>query len=130
MQNQPINLDRPSCYYYNYYFMSGGYFVQNVPSFIIWIKYISIGHRTYKMLLGSEYPAIKKVGLEGQVFSVIAMAAMLVGYRLIAYTALMRFWCCKKIGRGAYMFSFATYIYCLIAICATMKLLQGVRLQV
>jgi len=34
-------------------FLLGGYFVQNVPAFIAWIKYISVGHYTYKLLLGS-----------------------------------------------------------------------------
>ncbi|GAY59476.1 hypothetical protein CUMW_194690, partial [Citrus unshiu] len=98
-----------------YFFMSGACFVQNVPSFITWIKYMSIVITLTKCCWGLGrsqvihtlvippidiawlYPSIKKVGLEGQVFSVIAMVAMLVGYRLIAYTALMRIWCCKKI---------------------------------
>lgn len=122
-----------------FFVMSGGYFVQNVPSFIAWIKCMSIGHHTYKMLLGSqykpietypcdssdgfclvgEYPAIKKVGLDGRLFSVIVMVAMLIGYRLIAYNALMRIGVTKN-GRGAYIFYFL-HICCLIAICATEK---------
>ncbi|KAH9650846.1 ABC transporter G family member 9 [Citrus sinensis] len=90
--------------------LAGGYYVQNVPSFIAWIEYLSIGHHTYKLLLGSQYnynetypcgdsgglclvgehPTIKKVGLHRKYYSVIALAIMLVGYRLIAYIALMR----------------------------------------
>ncbi|ESR61026.1 hypothetical protein CICLE_v10017645mg [Citrus x clementina] len=90
--------------------LAGGYYVQNVPSFIAWLKYLSIGHHTYKLLLGSQYnynetypcgdsgglclvgehPTIKKVGLNRKDYSVIALAIMLVGYRLIAYIALMR----------------------------------------
>lgn len=98
-----------------YFFMSGACFVQNVPSFITWIKYMSIVITLTKCCWGLGTSQVIHTlvipPIEGQVFSVIAMAAMLVGYRLIAYTALMRIWCCKKIGRGAYMFSFATYIY-------------------
>ncbi|KAH9793700.1 Receptor-like protein 7 [Citrus sinensis] len=90
--------------------LAGGYYVQNVPSFIAWIKYLSIGHHTYKLLLGSQYnynetypcgdsgglclvgehPTLKKAGLHRKDYSVIALAIMLVGYRLIAYIALMR----------------------------------------
>lgn len=91
------------------FLLAGGYYVQNVPSFIAWIKYVSISHYAYKLLLGSqykasdtypcgtngvclvgEYPAIKLVGLDGEVISIVALAIMLVGYRLIAYIALMR----------------------------------------
>ncbi|XAR68370.1 hypothetical protein NMG60_11003470 [Bertholletia excelsa] len=90
--------------------LSGGYYVQHVPSFIAWIKYVSINHYSYKLLLCSQYgpnqtypcgdgsgtcvigdfPSLKLVGLDGQVMSVVALAAMLVGYRLVAYIALMR----------------------------------------
>ncbi|KAL7218219.1 hypothetical protein ACSBR2_011486 [Camellia fascicularis] len=91
------------------FLLAGGYYVQHVPAFIAWIKYISISQYTYKLLLGSQYkptdtypcgdtgtclvgefPSIKLVGLDGQVLSVVAMAAMLIGYRLMAYVALMR----------------------------------------
>ncbi|KAL4334058.1 hypothetical protein GQ457_07G014350 [Hibiscus cannabinus] len=92
------------------FFLAGGYYVQHVPAFIAWIKYISISHHTYKLLMGSQYmpnesyqcdeptkicfikdyPAIKSVGLDGQVSSAVALAIMLVMYRLIAYLALMR----------------------------------------
>ncbi|KAF3442119.1 hypothetical protein FNV43_RR16035 [Rhamnella rubrinervis] len=94
------------------FLLSGGFYVQNVPGFIAWIKYVSISHYTYKLFLGSqysenetylcydrggsrmcmvgEYPAIKQVGLGGQAISMVAMFLMLVGYRMIAYIALMR----------------------------------------
>ncbi|KAL6205011.1 hypothetical protein ACLB2K_022276 [Fragaria x ananassa] len=87
----------------------GGFFVQQVPRFIAWLKYLSFVHYSYKLLLGSQYkadetypcdnggvcviadyPSIKMVGLDGQLISVIALVIMLVGYRLIAYVALMR----------------------------------------
>ncbi|PWA60637.1 pleiotropic drug resistance protein PDR/CDR [Artemisia annua] len=88
--------------------LAGGYYVQHVPSFISWIKYVSISQHTYKLLFGSQYkqgqtyqcgnrtclveefPAIKSVGLDGQVISIVALAIMLVLYRVIAYLALMR----------------------------------------
>ncbi|XP_019193073.1 PREDICTED: ABC transporter G family member 9 isoform X2 [Ipomoea nil] len=93
------------------FLLAGGFYVRHVPSFISWIKYISIGQYTYKLLLESQYkpgetypctsgsgvclvedhPAIKKIGL-GQhvIFSVVALLLMLIGYRLLAYVALMR----------------------------------------
>ncbi|KAL6999470.1 hypothetical protein U1Q18_000631 [Sarracenia purpurea var. burkii] len=90
--------------------LAGGYFVQHVPPFIEWIKYISIQQYTYKLLLASQYnpsetypcgakngtcsiedfPSIKLVGIGREGISVAALATMLVGYRVIAYVALMR----------------------------------------
>ncbi|KAJ7948614.1 ABC transporter-like protein [Quillaja saponaria] len=91
--------------------LAGGYYVQHVHPFISWIKYLSISHYTYKLLMGSqysaqdfypcatnvsqfcsvaEYPAIKQVGLDGQPLSAVALVLMLVAYRLVAYVSLMR----------------------------------------
>ncbi|CAK7327579.1 unnamed protein product [Dovyalis caffra] len=99
------------------FLLAGGYYVTHVPSFISWIKYISISQYTYKLLLGSQfkpsdtyscadgaggvclvgdYPPIKQVGLDDQVFGAVALGIMLVGYRLIAYLALMRIGVTKK----------------------------------
>ncbi|KAL6975385.1 hypothetical protein U1Q18_024181 [Sarracenia purpurea var. burkii] len=91
------------------FLLAGGYYVQQVPAFISWIKYVSISHYAYKLLLGSQFdtgetyscsgnrtclvgdfPSIKVVGLDAQVVSVGALVVMLVGYRLVAYVALMR----------------------------------------
>ncbi|XP_042063355.1 ABC transporter G family member 9-like [Salvia splendens] len=93
------------------FLLASGYYVQHVPVFISWIKYISISQYTFKLLLGSQYeddqtyrcgpnqaclvrdfPAIKAVGIggTGNVASVVAMAVMLLLYRIIAYVALMR----------------------------------------
>ncbi|XP_027348358.1 ABC transporter G family member 9-like [Abrus precatorius] len=85
-----------------------GYFVQNTPAFVSWIKCISHSYYSYKLLLGSQfkdyntylcgsngtcsvgkYPTIKHVGIDKQGFSVAALVAMLVGYRIIAYVALV-----------------------------------------
>ncbi|KAM7252206.1 hypothetical protein ACFE04_024089 [Oxalis oulophora] len=90
--------------------LAGGYFVTHVPEFISWIKYLSIGNYTYKLLIGSqfqaseryncggdglyclvgEHPAIRKIGFDHQGLAVLALTIMLVGYRVIAYIALMR----------------------------------------
>ncbi|KAJ4828460.1 ABC transporter G member 9 [Turnera subulata] len=98
------------------FLLAGGYFVQHVPPFISWIKYISISSYTYTLLLGAQYsatdtypcgdsgqvclvwdyPPIKHMGLEGQVVAAVALGIMLVGYRLIAYLALMRIGVTKK----------------------------------
>ncbi|CAB4289201.1 unnamed protein product [Prunus armeniaca] len=77
--------------------LAGGFFVQHVPAFIAWIKYISIINYSYKLLLGSQYnendtylcdsgvclvrdfPSIKHVGLSGQIGAAVALAIMLVG---------------------------------------------------
>ncbi|XP_039072226.1 ABC transporter G family member 9-like [Hibiscus syriacus] len=99
------------------FFLAGGFYVQHVPPFIAWIKYISISQHTYKLLMGAQYtldeayqcgeppkkcyvgdyPAIKSVGLDGQVLSAVALAIMLVMYRLVAYLALMRIGVTKKL---------------------------------
>ncbi|MCD7459035.1 ABC transporter G member 9 [Datura stramonium] len=95
--------------------LAGGYFVQHVPRFIAWIKYVSISQYAYKLLLGSQYspgdtyscainatclvedfPSIKPVGLGGKGISVFALFIMLLGYRFLAYVALMRIGVTKK----------------------------------
>ncbi|KDP27020.1 hypothetical protein JCGZ_20955 [Jatropha curcas] len=94
--------------------LAGGYFIRQVPFFIAWIKYISISRYTYKLLLGSQYkpsetypcgdgvcsirnyPSIKIVGLDGQLLSAFALGIMFLGYRLIAYLALMRIGATRK----------------------------------
>ncbi|XP_023551984.1 ABC transporter G family member 9 isoform X1 [Cucurbita pepo subsp. pepo] len=99
------------------FLLTSGYFVQHVPRFIAWTKYISIGTYTYKLLLMSQYkatdtylcpghgvgvcevgefPAIKQMGLHGKITAILALMAMLVGYRLVAYIALMRIGVIKK----------------------------------
>ncbi|KAI3848079.1 hypothetical protein MKX03_035748 [Papaver bracteatum] len=92
------------------FFLASGYYVQNVPKFISWCKYISPSYFTYKLLLASQfkaddlyqcgpnnatckigsYPAIEKIGLGNVATSIAALTVMLVGYRVIAYLALMR----------------------------------------
>ncbi|KAG9133413.1 hypothetical protein Leryth_013230 [Lithospermum erythrorhizon] len=91
------------------FLMAGGYYIQQIPPFIIWLKYLSFSYYCYKLLLGVQYephdyyecstgvycqvidfPAIKSVGLNNTWMDLSVMAMMLVGYRLIAYFALQR----------------------------------------
>ncbi|KAM1256612.1 hypothetical protein ACFX1Q_030708 [Malus domestica] len=94
--------------------LAGGYYVQHVPVFISWIKYISLSNYSYRLLLSSQYknsdtypcdcrvcsvgdfPTIKSAGLNGQSSAVVALVIMLVGYRFIGYLALMRIGVTKK----------------------------------
>ncbi|KAI4314616.1 hypothetical protein L6164_027504 [Bauhinia variegata] len=91
------------------FLIAGGYYVQQIPSFIVWLKYLSYSYYCYKLLLGVQYneddyyecsngdvcrvgdfPAIKSMGLNNLWVDVCIMALMLVGYRLVAYLALRR----------------------------------------
>lgn len=91
------------------FLIAGGYYIQQIPPFIEWLKYLSYSYYCYKLLLGVQYssddiyectkgklcrvgdfPAVKAVGLNNLWLDVFIMASMLVGYRLIAYVALHR----------------------------------------
>ncbi|CAJ1978586.1 unnamed protein product [Sphenostylis stenocarpa] len=95
-----------------------GYYIQHVPKFVAWFKYFSINYYIYHLLMGShyessdtypcsdgqclvaEYPLIEQMGLhlKGKVMSALALFIMLIGYRLVAYFALMRIGMTKKLG--------------------------------
>ncbi|KAK6132719.1 hypothetical protein DH2020_033524 [Rehmannia glutinosa] len=49
-----------------------------------------------KACLVEDFPSVKPVGLEGHAVSVIVLGIMIVGYRLIAYLALMRIGVTRK----------------------------------
>ncbi|RXH79369.1 hypothetical protein DVH24_040516 [Malus domestica] len=89
------------------FLLVGGYYIQHMPPFIAWLKYISYSHYCYKLLVGVQYsvhevyecgmgvhcrvldfPGIKCVGLDDMWIDVAALAVMLVGYRVLAYVAL------------------------------------------
>ncbi|KAM7250094.1 hypothetical protein ACFE04_021977 [Oxalis oulophora] len=91
------------------FLIAGGYYVQQIPPFIVWLKYLSYSYYCYKLLLGVQYneedyyecskgvmcrvadfPAVKSMGLNNLWIDVAIMALMLVGYRLVAYMALHR----------------------------------------
>ncbi|KAI4333706.1 hypothetical protein L6164_018479 [Bauhinia variegata] len=99
------------------FLLAGGFYVQNVPKFIAWVKYISISYYTYQLFISSQYdstqtypcsqghclvadyPHIKQMGTHGNGLGLAAMALgiMLIGYRVIAYLALMRIGVTKKL---------------------------------
>ena len=91
--------------------LAGGYYIQNTPVWISWIKYLSVSYFSYKLQLGAQfsrhqtypcstdpsgqcliadYPAVYNVGLDKLGLSCMALAIMLVGYRLMAYFFLSR----------------------------------------
>ncbi|KAL9247020.1 hypothetical protein vseg_020492 [Gypsophila vaccaria] len=94
------------------FLIAGGYYVQQIPPFIVWLKYLSYSYYCYKLLLGVQYHendtypclkmdkwelckvgdvnAIKSMGLNHLWIDVCVMGLMLVGYRIIAYIALQR----------------------------------------
>ncbi|KAL6001764.1 ABC transporter G member 14 [Asimina triloba] len=91
------------------FLIAGGYYIQQIPPFIIWMKYLSFSFYCYKLLLGVQFtendyyvcskgvmcrvvdfPAVKSVGLNHVWMDVCIMGLMLVGYRLVAYLALHR----------------------------------------
>ncbi|KAG6498409.1 hypothetical protein ZIOFF_046322 [Zingiber officinale] len=91
------------------FMLAGGFFVQNMPSFISWIKYISFNFYSFRLQLLSQFsqhdtyecgqetrclvadiPSVKVVGLSDAWLAVVVMFVLLVFYRLVAYVALMR----------------------------------------
>ncbi|CAN6582377.1 hypothetical protein C1H46_006791 [Malus baccata] len=92
------------------FLIAGGYYIQQIPPFIVWLKYLSYSYYCYKLLLGVQYdeddfyecskgvlcrvgdlPAVKSMGgLEHLWLDVSILALMLLGYRLLAYLALHR----------------------------------------
>lgn len=96
------------------FLLAGGYYVQKTPIWIGWIKYMSFSYYSYKLQLAAQYspdqtypcptgecliadyPAVRDVGIDRLGLAVMAMAIMLVGYRLIAYFFLLRM---KGIGK-------------------------------
>lgn len=92
------------------FLLVGGFYVQHVPKFMAWMRYISNSYYIYRLLMGSQYdisetypcssgqcliakfPMINQMGLhlEEQIIAVLALSIMLIGYRLVAYFALMR----------------------------------------
>nr|XP_043613081.1 ABC transporter G family member 14-like [Erigeron canadensis] len=91
------------------FLIAGGYYIQQIPPFILWLKYLSYSYYCYKLLLGIQYDekdlyecsngiyckvadfqAVKSVGLDNLPMDLSVMALMLIGYRFVAYLALHR----------------------------------------
>ncbi|CAL9205718.1 unnamed protein product [Musa hybrid cultivar] len=91
------------------FLLTGGFYVQNIPSFLAWLKYVSCTFYCYRLLvriqyrgeemeffLGSSHQRSRReaegemAGEVSTLVSVGALIAMFVGYRILAYVALRR----------------------------------------
>ncbi|XP_010556399.1 PREDICTED: ABC transporter G family member 21-like [Tarenaya hassleriana] len=91
------------------FLLAGGYYIQHIPGFIAWLKYISFSHYCYKLLVGVQYTGNEvyecglglrcrvmdyegirnlMIGNNNMMWDVLALGIMLVGYRVLAYLAL------------------------------------------
>ncbi|XP_047315416.1 ABC transporter G family member 22-like [Impatiens glandulifera] len=74
------------------FMLAGGFFVNNVPVFISWIRYISFNYHTYKLLLkvqyGYETHAVGGTKIDNGLREVCALLAMVFCYRILAYLSL------------------------------------------
>ncbi|XP_075488420.1 LOW QUALITY PROTEIN: ABC transporter G family member 22-like [Primulina tabacum] len=76
------------------FMLAGGFFVQNVPVFISWLRYLSFNYHTYKLLLKVQYQhishSINGIRIDSGYEEVGVLLAMVFGYRLLAYLSLRR----------------------------------------
>ncbi|KAJ8531242.1 hypothetical protein K7X08_026676 [Anisodus acutangulus] len=76
------------------FMLSGGFFVQEVPAFMSWVRYISINYHTYRLLLKIQYNSLTSSkhgkGIESSGVEVGAVLVMVVGYRMLAYFLLRK----------------------------------------
>ncbi|KAJ8649626.1 hypothetical protein MRB53_002649 [Persea americana] len=76
------------------FMLAGGFFVKRVPVFISWIRYLSFNYHTYRLLLKVQYnhmtPSINGIHPDNGLKEVVAMIAMVFGYRFLAYLSLRR----------------------------------------
>ncbi|KAI4319555.1 hypothetical protein MLD38_033140 [Melastoma candidum] len=76
------------------FMLAGGFFVQRVPAFVSWIRYLSFNYHTYKLLLKIQFgEAVERINVgmvDNGCREVTALVIMVVGYRLLAYISLRR----------------------------------------
>ncbi|PKI42952.1 hypothetical protein CRG98_036750 [Punica granatum] len=76
------------------FMLAGGYFVEKVPVFVSWIRYMSFNYHTYKLLLKVQYQhfthSINGIVLDSGAKEVSALVIMVFGYRFLAYISLRR----------------------------------------
>ncbi|KAK9689558.1 hypothetical protein RND81_09G066900 [Saponaria officinalis] len=92
------------------FLLTGGYYVQHIPKFMRWLKYISFMYYGFRLLLKVQYsgdqlyecesrggcrtlqssPSFDTVSLDGGLQEVWILLAMAVGYRLCAYVCLRK----------------------------------------
>ncbi|EXC26390.1 ABC transporter G family member 22 [Morus notabilis] len=74
------------------FMLAGGFFVNKVPVFISWIRYLSFNYHTYKLLLKVHYGhitlAVNGLQIDCGSTEVFALVAMVFGYRFLAYLSL------------------------------------------
>ncbi|XP_047974161.1 ABC transporter G family member 21 isoform X2 [Salvia hispanica] len=88
------------------FLLASGYYIQHIPMFIDWMRYISFSQYCYRLLVGVQYsvnevyecgqgscraydfPAIKSLQIHNMALDVAALVLMLLGYRVLAYLAL------------------------------------------
>ncbi|VAI90131.1 unnamed protein product [Triticum turgidum subsp. durum] len=92
------------------FLLTGGYYVQHIPKFIRWLRYVSFMHYGFNLLLKAQYhghltyncgsrtgcqrlqssPSFDTVDLDGGMREVWILLAMAVAYRLLAYFCLLK----------------------------------------
>ncbi|KAM3743912.1 hypothetical protein ACB098_06G012000 [Castanea mollissima] len=92
------------------FLLTGGYYVQHIPKFMRWLKYLSFMYYGFRLLLKVQYsgdqlyecqsqggcrtlqssPSFDTVNLNGGMKEVWILLAMAIGYRLCAYFCLRR----------------------------------------
>ncbi|KAK3028855.1 hypothetical protein RJ639_038540 [Escallonia herrerae] len=86
------------------FMLAGGFFIQKVPPFMSWVRYVSFNYHTYRLLLKIQYrcsglqhgsgscdtPSIQGQRLDSGGAEVGAMLVMIIGYRMLAYLFLRR----------------------------------------
>eukprot|EP00245_Coleochaete_scutata_P013921 TRINITY_DN5791_c0_g1_i1.p1 TRINITY_DN5791_c0_g1~~TRINITY_DN5791_c0_g1_i1.p1 ORF type:complete len:163 (+),score=31.49 TRINITY_DN5791_c0_g1_i1:30-491(+) len=96
------------------FMLAGGYYLQKIPPFINWVKYLSFNWFTYRLIMKIQYsdsqtylcgdasptgngqcsikmaPAMRGMDLSGAGQEAWPLLIMVVGYRLLAYIALRR----------------------------------------
>jgi ABC-type multidrug transport system ATPase subunit len=89
------------------YVLTGGVFVQNIPKFISWLKYLSYQYYGFNLLMKIEYtpdmvydcsphgcdtlgksPVLHGLNLDGGSTEALSLFAMSIGYRFLAYLVL------------------------------------------
>lgn len=78
------------------FLITGGFYVQNIPPCLSWLKYTSFSYYCYRILIAIQYKARELgylLGLDAEMpttVSVAVLVGMFLGFRLLAYTALRR----------------------------------------
>ncbi|KAJ9554979.1 hypothetical protein OSB04_009593 [Centaurea solstitialis] len=81
----PLDLFLPLLFLLIVYFM-------NVPIFISWLRSLSFNYHTYRLILKVQYETISSIidgiELDNGLKEVVALVAMVLGYRILAYLSL------------------------------------------